>query len=223
MRILSRCSEIIVANINALLDKAENPEAMIAQIIREMEDDLALARSHAASAIAAERRLRRELAEQRVGIDFWQTKARTVVAAGREDLARLALANKKELEASAAELTTHHAAALEISTDVRNSLRALEANLNTARRKQRSLIARHRAAQAHEALGRAAGKRLGTDFTPGAKLQHWEQRLSDLEDVIAAHAEVQGLGKLETVLADLETETEVERELAALKEANSRK
>ncbi len=56
MRILSRCSDILIANINALLDKAENPEAMIGQIIREMEDDLAAARSHAASAIAAESR-----------------------------------------------------------------------------------------------------------------------------------------------------------------------
>ena len=41
MRILSRCSDILVANINALLDRAENPEAMITQVIREMEDDLA--------------------------------------------------------------------------------------------------------------------------------------------------------------------------------------
>src|SRR5580658_9012273 len=100
MRILSRCSDIIVANINVLLDKAENPEAMIGQVIREMEDDLAVARSHAACVIAAERRLSRDLAEQRIGIEFWQTKARAGVAANREDLARVALARKKELEIS---------------------------------------------------------------------------------------------------------------------------
>ena len=133
MRILSRCSDIIVANINVLLDKAENPEAMIAQVIREMEDELAMARSHAASAIAAERRLNRELAEQRVGIEFWRTKARAAVAANRDDLARLALARKKELEISAAELATQHAAALETSTQVRASLHALETNLAVAR------------------------------------------------------------------------------------------
>jgi phage shock protein A len=223
MRILSRCSEIIVANINALLDKAENPEVMIAQIIREMEDDLALARSHAASAIAGERRLSRDLAEQRIGIEYWQTKARAAVAANREDLARLALAHKKELEVSAADLATQHAAALETSTQVRISLRALENNLTVARRKQRSLIARHRAAQTRQALGRAAGKRLGTGVTFGAKLQHWDQRLTDLEDVTAAQAEVQGLGSPESDFATLENEAEIERELAALREENAQK
>lgn len=103
MKILSRCSDIIVANINALLDRAENPEAMIAQVIREMEDGLAEARGHAARAIAAERWLNRELMEQRVGIDYWQTKARAAVAANRDDLARLALARMRELEISSAE------------------------------------------------------------------------------------------------------------------------
>jgi phage shock protein A len=218
MSILSRCSEIIVANINALLDKAENPEAMIAQIIREMEDDLAVARSQAASAIAGEHQLSRELAEQRFGMEYWQSKARAAVAANREDLARLALARKKELDVSAAELAVQHTAALETSTQVRISLRALENNLMVARRKQRSLIARHRAAQARQALCRAAGKRLGTGFTSGAKLQHWEQRLTDLEDVIAAQSEVQGHASPEKVFATWETETEIERELAALKE-----
>ena len=223
MRIFSRCSEIIVANINALLDEAENPEAMIGQVIREMEDGLAVTRGYAASAIAAERGLSRELAEQRLGIEFWQTKARAAVAANREDLARVALARKKELEISAAELATQHTAALETSTQVRTSLHALETNLTVALRKQRLLIARHRAAQARRALCRAAGKRLGTDISLGAKLQRWEQRLTDLEDLIAAETEVQGLGGLETTFTTWESEAELDRELAALTEANARK
>ena|ERR1700722_2033478 len=218
MRILSRCSDIIVANINAVLDKAENPEAMICQIIHEMEDGLAVARSHAASAIAAERRLSRELAEQHVGIEHWQTKARAAVAANRDDLARLALARKKELETSATELEIQHVAALETSTQVRAALHTLEANLAAARRKQHSLIARHRAAQARQELCRAAGPRLGTGVTPGAKLQHWEQRLTDLEDVIAAQTEVQGLAGPETAITTWEADAEIDRELAALKE-----
>jgi phage shock protein A len=218
MRILSRCSDIIVANINVLLDKAENPEAMIGQIIREMEDGLALARSHAASAIAAERRLSRDLAEQRVGIEHCQTKARAAVTANRDDLARLALARKKELVTSAADVEIQNAAALETCTQVRAALHALEANLAVARRKQRSLVARHRAAQARQELCRAAGQRSGAVVTPGAKLQHWEQRLTDLEDVIAAQTEVQGLASPDSAIATWETEAEIDRELASLKE-----
>ena len=223
MRILSRCSDILVANLHALLDKAENPEAMIAQVIREMEDGLAVARGHAARAIAAERWLNRELTEQRIGIEFWQIKARAAVAANREDLARVALVRKKELKVSMAELVTQHTAALEAGTQARTSLHALETNLAAALRKQRSLIARHRAAQARRALCRAAGKRLGLGITPGAKLRHWEQRLTDLEDLIAAETEVQGLEGPETMFATWETEAELDRELAALKEENARK
>ncbi len=223
MRILSRCSDIIVANLNGLLDKSENPESMIAQVIREMEEGLDVARSHAATAIAMERRLNRELAEQRSGIEYWQTKARAAVAASRDDLARMALARKKELDISAAELATQHTAALETSTQVRASLHDLEINLAAALHKQRSLIARHRAAQTRRSLCRAAGKRLGSHFSLDAKLQRWEQRLTDLEDLVAAEAEVQGLGGSEVAFATWETQTELEQELAELKEKNARK
>ena len=64
---------------------------------------------------------------------------------------------------------------------------------------------------------------LTSGFTLGAKLQRWEQRLTDLEDVIAAEIEVQGLGGPEATFATWETEAELDRELAALKEENARK
>ncbi len=147
MRILSRCSDIVVANIHAMLDRLESPEAMIGQIIREMEDGLALARSYAASAIAAERRLGRELSQQHVAVELWRAKARAAVAANRDDLARLALARKQEHAAMAADLEAQHAAAVETSAQVRASLNTLQDSFAAAQRKQKSLIARHRAAQ----------------------------------------------------------------------------
>lgn len=223
MRILSRCSDIIVANLHAILDQAENPEAMISQVIREMEDGLAVARGHAANAIAAERSLNRELADQRSGIEVWQTRARAAVAAKRDDLAREALARKMEHEITAAELASQQAAALETSTQVRRSLHALETNLAAARRKQRSLIVRHRAAQARRALGHAAGNRLGSGFSPAEKFQRWDDRLADLEELIAAESEVPGVGNPDTEFAAWQAEAELDRELVALKEENARK
>jgi phage shock protein A len=217
MSILSRCSSMMVANINALLDRIENPETMVGQIIRDMEAGLAIARSHAASAIAAERGLDRELSRQRLAIDFWQNKARTALAAQREDLARLALASKIEHEALAADLATQHAAALEASNQVRDSLRALESRFAAARRKQRSLIARHRAAQARRQLCCAAGVRLGTDVAAGAKLRRWDERLSELEDEITAQMEVQGVGGVESAFGRWEMEAEIEKELGAMR------
>jgi phage shock protein A len=217
MTILSRCSDIVVANINALLDRVEDPEAMITQIIRDMEDSLAAARGHAAKAIAVERWLLRELTRERAEIEQWQTKARTAVAANHDDLARQALTRKKELEMSVAELAIQHTASLEASAQARAALGTLEANLAAARRKQRSLIARRRAALAQRELCRAAGKRLGADVTLASRLQRWETRMTDLEDEIAAATEVQGLAGTEARIAQCEIDAEIDRELNALK------
>ncbi|HZZ82647.1 MAG TPA: PspA/IM30 family protein [Gemmataceae bacterium] len=219
MTLLSRCSDILAANIHSLLDRAEDPETMIAQIIRDMEDAAAAARGHAASAIAAERWLSRELSKQQAGIDYWHSKARTAVVANRDDLARVALSRKKELESAAEELALQHAAARDTSAQARAALDTLEANLAAAQRRQRLLIARNRAAQTRRALGYAAGKRLGSRATLESKLQHWEQRLSVLEDEVAAATEVQGLEQdADATFAKWEAETDIERELNELKE-----
>jgi len=218
MNILARCSNIMVANIHTLLDRVENPEAMIGQIVREMEDSLALARTYAASAIAAERRLGRELAQERAAVEEWHAKARAALARKRDDLARLALARKKEHEVLADDLSKQHAAALETSTQVRASLHALESAFAAACRKRRSLIARHRATEARQQLCQAAGARLGRGFMAGAELQRWEERLTQLEDEVAARLELQGQTGLEASFASWESEAKLERELAELKE-----
>ena len=119
---------------------------------------------------------------------------------------RLALGRKKEIEKVATETATQHAAALETSTQIRTSLHDLEAHLTMAKAKQRALIARHRATQARQALCRATGKPLGASLTPGAKLQRWNQRLTDLEDIVAAQIEVQGIADPEATLATWENE-----------------
>jgi len=217
MRILTRCSDLVLANIHGFLDRLEKPIVMIEQVVREMEDRLAAARSYAASAIAAERRLGRELAAQRVAVDVWMNKARAAVAANRDDLARLALARKKEHETLATELAEQHRTALETTVQVRASLQALESGLATARRRQRSLIVRHSAALARRELSRANGMPLADWHTTAAKLEHFAERVTELEDEINAQAEVQGLTGVEATFAGWESETELERELNELK------
>jgi len=97
MRILSRFSDLVRANFHSLFDRLEKPMVMIEQVVREMEDRLAAARSYGATAIAAERRLARELAAASGQLwNLWMNKARAAVAANRDDLARLALARKRK-------------------------------------------------------------------------------------------------------------------------------
>ena len=85
MGIFARLSDIITSNINALLDRAENPEWMIAQIIREMEEGLASAKRYAATAIAAERRIGRELDQNRLQAEHWKAKAREALGLTSQD------------------------------------------------------------------------------------------------------------------------------------------
>jgi phage shock protein A len=219
MSIFSRISDIVSANINALLDRCEDPERMIAQIVREMEEGLAQARRYTATAIAAERRLTRELEHSRADVQHWYERARTALDQGREDLARRALIRKKEHEALARGLEMQLEQARSTSARVRACLRALEARLAEARRKQRVLLARQRAAQAQFELHRAFGAGIGGLDGPGARLNRLENRLLDWEDELAAQAELaNGIGNdLEQELADLQTTREIEEELVALK------
>jgi phage shock protein A len=217
MGVFTRLSDIISSNVNALLDKAEDPEKMIAQVVREMEEGLANAKRYAATAIAGERRLGRELDQNRAQAAFWEGKARTAVAQGRDDLARRMLARKKEHADLVQCLAAQHGEAVQTSGNVRAAVRGLEARLAEARRKQRSLLARHRAARVRVELNRVGGG--AVDFhSSQAKFERLEDQLVQFEDELAAQAELNhALGGLEAEVADLEREQAIEADLAALK------
>ncbi len=190
MNLFTRISDIITANVNALLDKAENPEALIAQVVREMESGLERARRYGATAIAAERRLARELERHREQAVSWKEKARRALASGREDLARQALLHKVENEELVRALLTQHARAQETSATVRSALTALEARLAEARRKQRSLIARHRAVRARDQVRRLMEREWPDTGGSRARFGNLESRIEDLEDEMDARVEL---------------------------------
>jgi phage shock protein A len=217
MGIFARVSDIIVSNINALLDKAEDPEKMLAQIIREMEEGLASAKRYAATAIAAERRIGRELDQNRAQAEFWKTKARTALTLKRDDLARRLLARKQEHEDLVQSLEVQHAQALQTSTQVRTALRALEARLAEARRKRRSLLARHGAAKVRVELNRV-GAGFPDFHNSQTRFDRLENRLLEYEEELAAQAELHQVGGgLEGEVADLERERAITEELEALR------
>jgi phage shock protein A len=218
MGIFSRLSDIISSNINALLDRAENPEWMIAQIIREMEEGLANAKRYAATAIAAERRIGRELEQNRLQAEHWKFMARQALAAEREDLARRALARKMEHEDLVRSLENQHTQALQTCQNVRTSLHALEARLAEARRKQRTLLARHRAAQARVELHRVAGAGFPAFSGAQAKFDRFENQLIDFEDELGALADLNNIQTgLEVDFAELERQQAIEEELQEMK------
>jgi len=217
MGIFTRVSDIITANLNSLLDRAENPEAMLAQVIREMSDGLTRARRYAAVAIAAERRLRRERDDNRLQTEHWKARAGDALAANREDLARRALAHKQEHDALATCLEQQLAEAAQTAESARTALRALEARLAEAQQKQRMLLARHRMAQVRVEVHRQLGAGHSGRATSQAQFDRWEDRLGRCTDELAAEADLHDAAGLEAEFADLDRQRAIERELEALK------
>jgi phage shock protein A len=218
MGFFARLSELISANLNALLDGAEDPQKMLAQVVREMEAGLVTARQRGAKAVAAERRLDRELDRHRAGSTYWKDQAGRALQSGREDLTRLALARKIEHDDLVSALTPQLSAARQMSVQVKTALRALEARLAEARRRQRVLVAQHQAVQIRRDVCRASGH-LALDLQgPFARFERLENRLADLNDELQGELEIaHPHGELETELADLETQKRISEELEALK------
>jgi phage shock protein A len=221
MSVFARVSDIITANLNSLLDRAENPEAMLAQVLREMADGLTRARRYAAVAIAAERRLRRERDDNRLHVEHWKARAAEALAANREDLARRALARKQEHDALARSLDERLAEAAQTAESARTALRALESRLAEARQKQRTLLARHRTAQLRVEVHRQLGAGRAGFASSGARFDRWEDRLSRCTDELAAEADLQDAAGLEAEFADLDRDQAIEQELESLKRART--
>src|SRR5262249_4906915 len=167
--------------------------------------------------IAANRRLARERKQNRQRGKSWKEQAGRLQAHGRESLARRALARKIEHDDLVRALEPQQTAARQSSIEVKTALRALEARLAEARRKQRFLLAQHHAIRLRHA-GQRAGRTYFNCQPRFAKFERLENRLADLNDELQAQIEVaRGDGDLEAALSELETTRRIDEELAALK------
>jgi phage shock protein A len=217
MSIFSRISDILTANLNALVDRAENPVVMLEQMIREMEESHVRARKYAAVAIAAERRLRRDREYNQAQADQWKARAQEALAAGQEGLARRALARKQEHDLLARSLDEECTEAVEAAQSARAALAALESRLADVRTRQRVLLARHRTAQVralvcrHLNIGRTS---LGVSQV---RFDRLADRLNQLTEELAAEADLCDLSGLEAEFTDLQRQLAIERELEAMK------
>ncbi len=215
--IFKRISDLVTANINDLIDRVEDPERMIKQIIREMEENIRQAKDGVIEAVASEKKLWMEVEAHRRQSQEWRQKAEIALKEGKEDLARAALTRKKEYDRVLASLEPAWEAAVNTSAGLKAQLRALEAKLEEAKRKRGTLVARQRAAEAREQMGRVtdhfqAGLEAHKSFT------RMEDKVADMEARAQAVAELQEAGSnLERELKALEVDSEVEAELAALK------
>lgn len=216
--LFKRISDVLTANLNDLVDRVEDPERMIKQLIREMEENVNSAREGVIDALASEKQLAKELDNQRRQSDEWYNRARRAMENGNETLAREALLRKKEHDDLAGNLQGSWQSAKRTSERLKAQLRALEGKLEEARLKKGSLVARQRAAQAREQMDRVSDR-----FQTGLDLNHSFDRMSgkvdEMEAKMEARAELYGdYSQVEREFMKMEIDNEVETELAILRQ-----
>ncbi|MBU4272789.1 MAG: PspA/IM30 family protein [Planctomycetes bacterium] len=220
MGVFKRFSDIISANLNELTEGFEDPEKMLKQAVREMEETIAEVTNQTAKAMANETTLSRELERNRAQEKQWQARAEKAVEEGNDDLARKALGRKNEHEKLAAALADQLEAAQEASVSLRRQLAAMKAKLAEGKRNLATLSARQRAADFRKKMEtQAAGLAPEVDQCAFAKFDRMKAKVEQAEAEAAAMAELRGLdagGAAE----DVETPDEgpdVSAELAELK------
>ena len=144
MGIMDRLSRLVRANVNDMLDRAEDPELMLDQILRDMESNIQLARGQVASMIAQEKELKGDLKEVQGLSGEWQTKATRAVQAGKDDLAREALRRKHDNDESAAIYEQQVSAQTQTLERMKSQLTALESKYQSTLSNRDALIARQR-------------------------------------------------------------------------------
>ncbi len=146
MGIFSRLTDIVNSNLNAILARAEDPEKIIRLIIQEMEDTLVEVRSATVRTIAERKELERRAAGLKRDEEEWERKAELAVTKGRDDLARGALHAKARVSQTLQETEMQLAQLVEALTRQNEDIGKLQAKLNDAKARQRSIVARHKTA-----------------------------------------------------------------------------
>ncbi len=221
MGIFTRFKDIVSANINAMLDKAEDPEKMIKLMIQEMEDTLVEIKATCAGAMATKARVNRALDDIAGRADDWENKARLAISKGREDLAREALAEKRVFANEGDRLRKEMDQLDEIVAKYKNDISQLEEKLTNARKKHQMLLQRH--AQAQNRYKAQSVLRKTESYDAFTRFDAFENRIERMEadaDLVNAKARA----SLEDEFSKLETDETLENELAALKaELNNKK
>jgi phage shock protein A len=152
MRLFSRITDIVAANLNELIERYEDPELLLQQAVREMDESIRVALEHAVKVVAHEKILGRQLAEEQAAARLWQQRATAAVQRGDDEAARAALLHKREREAVGESLVGQLAEATQAAQMLRNQIEALRRRTDEARRKLVLLAARQRAAAARQQL-----------------------------------------------------------------------
>lgn len=217
MGILDRMSRLIRANVNDMIDRAEDPELMMNELLREMGQSITEARTQVAAMIAQEKEIEGDLQAAERDSRQWHEKAQLAVSRNRDDLAREALRRRNDAAELAVVYGHQHESQKEVVEKLKGQLRVLEAKYQEAESKRGLLIARHRRAQAQQRINETFSTL--PELSAASELDRMERKIRSTEAHAEAMLELEQ-SSVEWEFAELQLDGDVERELAALKAGN---
>jgi phage shock protein A len=214
MGIFERIGRVIKANVNDIIDKAEDPEKVLEQSVIEMKDDLVKMRQAVAQAIASQKRTEQQYNSNQNEAERWQQRAQLALTKGEESLAREALMKKKTYAEAATTLKQQLEQQASQVEGLKRNLVVLESKISEANTKKNMLKARLNAAKANQQL-QSTISNLSTSSSVAA-FERMEDKVLQMEAVSQSAAELAGVGE-ENKWAALESGSDVDDELAAMK------
>lgn len=214
MGILDRMTRLLRANVNDMIDRAEDPEKMLDQLIREMNDQIHMARGQVAAMIAQEKELQMDYDQSARMASEWERKAELAVTQGKDDLAREALRRKRDNDEHAQVYASNLRSQQDMVSKLKTQLQQLEAKYESARANRDVLIARQRRA---EAVQKVSSTMSGLkSLEPGEELERMERRIRSNEAKALAEQELAS-DSMAAQFAELDSGLEVEDDLQRLK------
>lgn len=216
MSVFNRIGDIIKANVNDLIDKAEDPEKMVKQIILDMDRELVNATQALGKAMASERMIKKQYEDAMAKSKTWEDKAKLALKSGNQELARTALVEKVKVDDQVTQYKTMYDSVSQQTETIRSQVEALKGKLNEAKSRQTMLIARSQMADTQKDLSKSIGGIGSTDAF--SKLDKMEGKINQKEAEAQAFAEISGSNVLpeEDPFKKLESSSAVDSEMERL-------
>lgn len=218
MGIFQRIGDIAKSNINDLLDKAEDPEKMVKQIIIDMQKELNVATQNLGKAKSSEMLAKRQLDNAKKISQDWENKAKAALSQGNQDLAREALSRKVKADEDVAGYQSMYDSISAQTAEIDEQVKEFRNKLEEAKSKQAMLIARSQMADTKKNIAKSQGNFDGSSALE--KFNRMEEKVMRKEAEADAYNEIATGGSTETNLndsfAEIEKNAKIEEELARL-------
>ena len=215
MGIFRRLSDLLKSNVNDLIDRAEDPEKMVKQIIIDMQTELTKATQNYGKAKASEHLAEKRYLEAQKQSQNWENKAKAALSQGNEELAKQALAKKVKADEDTANYKQMYESISDQTEAIGNQVEVLKAKLDEAKSRQAMLIARSQMADTQKGLAKAAGGFDGNSSLE--KFNRMEEKIEQKEAEAAAFSEIAGADNdLNDAFDKIESDAKVDAELQRL-------